>query len=185
MDIQVAEIQSRIVTIRGEKVMLDKTLAELYGVETKQLKRAVRRNRDRFPPDFMFELTQEEYESLRSQFGTLKRGEHSKYSPMAFTEQGVAMLSTVLNSDRAIEVNIAIIRVFVRLRQMLTTHKELAVKMAELEDRLKDHDEQILAIFEAIRALMAPPEKPKKKIGFSLKEPKAGYGKIGKKLRQD
>jgi hypothetical protein len=133
----------------------------------------------------MFQLTREEKKELVTKCDQFKKLKHSTALPRAFTEQGVAMLSTVLNSDRAIEVNIAIIRVFVRLRQMLTSHKELAVKMAELEDRLKDHDEQILAIFEAIRALMAPLEKPKKKIGFSLKEPRVGYGKIGKKLRQD
>ena len=122
---------------------MDRDLAELYGVETKLLKRAVRRNLHRFPSDFMFELTREEYNSLRSQFGTLKRGVHSKYLPMAFTEQGVAMLSSVLNSDRAIDVNIAIMRAFVQLRKISSSHKQLAQKLREIEARLEGHDESI------------------------------------------
>ena len=126
--------------ICDEKVILDRTLAELYGVETKQLKRAVRRNIRRFPSDFMFELTKEEYDSLRYQFGTLKRGKHSKYMPLAFTEQGVAMLSSVLNSNRAIEVNILIMRAFVRLRGMMSAHKELLRKLEEMEMK---YDEQV------------------------------------------
>ena len=133
-------IQSKIVVLREEKVMIDRDLAELYSVETKQLKRAVRRNLDRFPADFMFELTRDEYNSLRSQFGTLKRGTHSKYLPMAFTEQGVAMLSSVLNSNRAIEVNIAIMRAFVQLRKISSSQKQLAQKLHEIEARLGDHD---------------------------------------------
>jgi phage regulator Rha-like protein len=170
-------IEKSILLIRGQKVMLDRDLAELYGVETKQLKRAVRRNIDRFPSDFMFELTKEEYHSLRYQFGTLERGAHSKYLPMAFTEQGVAMLSSVLNSKRAIEVNIAIMRVFVRLREMLAAHKELARKLAELEQHLESHDQQIQTIFEAIRQLMTPPDTRRKRIGFEVKEPPAKYKK--------
>jgi len=170
-------IQSKIMVIRGEKVMIDRDLAELYGVETKQLKRAVRRNLHRFPSDFMFELSREEYNSLRSQFGTLKRGVHSKYLPMAFTEQGVAMLSSVLNSDRAIDVNIAIMRAFVQLRKISSSHKQLAQKLREIEARLEDHDESVDAIFEAIQQLMRPPEKPRKPIGFEVKEPKRRYGK--------
>ncbi|MFC1822774.1 ORF6N domain-containing protein, partial [Thermodesulfobacteriota bacterium] len=118
-------IQSKIIVLRGEKVMIDQDLSELYGVETKQLKRAVRRNLDRFPSDFMFELTRDEYNTLRSQSGTLKRGAHSKYLPMAFTEQGVAMLSSVLNTDRAIEVNIVIMRAFVQLRKISSSQKQL------------------------------------------------------------
>ena len=170
-------IQRKIMLIRGEKVMIDRDLAELYGVETKQLKRAVRRNLHRFPSDFMFELSRGEYNSLRSQFGTLKRGTHSKYLPMAFTEQGVAMLSSVLNSDRAIDVNIAIMRAFVQLRKISSSHKQLAQKLREIEARLEDHDESIDAIFEAIQQLMRPPEKPRKPIGFEVKEPKRRYGK--------
>ncbi len=125
----------------------------------------------------MFELTKEEYDSLRSQFGALKRGEHSKYMPMAFTEQGIAMLSSVLNSELAIEVNIVIMRAFVQLRKLAASYEALERKLAELEQRFEDHDEKIEVIFEAIRQLMAPPEKPSKRIGFEVKERKAGYGK--------
>jgi len=179
--VPIESIVSRIVFLRGEKVLLDCDLAELYDVETKQLKRAVRRHINRFSEDFMFQLTKEEYRSLRSQFGTLKRGAHSKYPPMAFTEQGVAMLSSVLNSNRAIEVNVAIMRAFVKLRETLATHKELSRKLADLEQKLGDHDEQIQAIFEAIRQLMLPPdEKGKKKIGFIVKEKQKKYGKKAK-----
>jgi len=176
--VPIESIVSKIIFLRSEKVLLDLDLAELYGVETKQLKRAVRRNIDRFPPDFMFELTKEEYDSLRYQFGTLKRGEHSKYLPMAFTEQGVAMLSSVLKSKSAIEVNIAIMRAFVELRKMISSHADLESKLAALE---KKYDKQFKVVFDAIRALMAPTEKSRKKIGFEVKEPKARYGKKGKK----
>ena len=170
-------IEKTILLVRGQKVIIDADLAELYGVETKQLKRAVRRNINRFPEDFMFQLTKEEYRLLRSQFGTLKRGAHSKYPPMAFTEQGEAMLSSVLNSDRAIEVNIAVMRAFVQLRKTLDSHAELARKLADLEKRFESHDEQIQAIFEAIRQLMAPPDKKVKKIGFTAREKQKAYGK--------
>jgi len=166
-------IERRILLIRGQKVMLDAHLADLYGVETKALKRAVKRNRDRFPGDFMLELTKEEIDALRYQFGTLKRGAHAKYAPFAFAEQGVAMLSTVLNSKRAILVNIEIMRAFVRLREILSTHKDLARKLEELE---KKYDEQFRDVFEAIRMLMAPLEPPpKRQIGFGVKEPKVKY----------
>jgi hypothetical protein len=165
-------IEKRILLIRGQKVMLDSHLAELYGVETKVLKRAVRRSRDRFPYDFMIELTQEEYKILRSQFGTLRWGEHAKYLPYVFTEQGVAMLSSILKSERAVRVNIEIIRTFVRLRQLLATHKDLARKLEEIE---KKYDEQFRVVFEAIRQLMIPPEPPKRRIGFRVEEPKIKY----------
>ena len=138
-------------------------LAELYGVEVKHLKRQVRRNIDRFPVDFMIQLSKEEYESLRRHFGTLKRGEHSKYFPYAFTEQGVAMLSSVLNSERAIEVNIAIMRAFVKLREMIASHKDLAKRLDDLE---KKYNAQFKVVFDAIRQLMIPPEPKKRKIGF-------------------
>jgi hypothetical protein len=170
-------IEKAILLIRGQKVMLDKDLAELYGVETKQLKRAVRRNIHRFPSDFMFELTKGEYDSLRYQFGTLKRGQHTKYLPLAFTEQGVAMLSSVLNSRRAIETNILIMRAFVRLREMISTHKDLLRKVEEME---KKYDRQFQVVFEAIKQLMAEPEKPKKRIGFEVKEAAARYGETSK-----
>ncbi len=164
--IPIEVIEKKILLIRGEKVMLDADLAELYGVETKHLKRQVRRNIDRFPSDFMIQLSKEEYDSLRRHFGTLKRGEHSKYLPYAFTEQGVAMLSSVLNSERAVKVNIEIMRAFVKLREITSTHKELAEKLAELEKKIMEHDEHIQGIFQAIRRLMTLPETKKRRIGF-------------------
>jgi hypothetical protein len=135
----------------------------------------VRRNVDRFPDDFMFQLTAEEAESLRSQFVTLKRGEHRKYRPYVFTEQGVAMLSSVLRSDRAVKVNIAIMRAFVELRAALETNSALARKFAELEQRVGKHDDEIGAIIEAIRQLMSPPAKAKREIGFHVRETAPRY----------
>ena len=163
----VERVERKILLIRGHKVMLDSNLAELYGVETKTLNRAVKRNRERFPEDFMFQLTPEESENLRYQFGT-SRGEYGgrRYLPYVFTEQGVAMLSSVLRSKRAVQVNIAIMRAFVKLRQMLAGNKELAGKLAELERKLEGHDQQIHSLFEAIRQLMAPPASPRRRIGF-------------------
>ena len=146
-------VMSKIYQIRGQKVMLDSDLAELYGVENKQLKRQVRRNISRFPDDFMFELTQEEHESLRSQIGTLNRGQHFKYSPYVFTEQGVAQLSAVLNSERAIMVNIQIIRIFTKMREMLLTHKDLLLKLEAIEKEVSSHDEKIALIFEYLQKL--------------------------------
>ncbi|OGW79994.1 MAG: DNA-binding protein [Omnitrophica bacterium RIFCSPLOWO2_12_FULL_44_17] len=160
-------IQKQIFLLRGHKVMLGHDLAELYQVETKVLIQAVRRNRDRFPVDFMFQLSWEEAKSLRSQFVTLKQGEHFKYTPYAFTEQGVAMLSAVLKSKRAVQVNIAIMRTFVKLREMFAFHKELAHQLKQLEQKIEKHDSEIQTIFEAIRNLMAPlPGPPKRRIGF-------------------
>lgn len=175
--IPVEIIEGKIYMIRGQKVMLDSDLAELYGVQTKVLNKAVDRNRDRFPDDFMFSISPEEYDSLRFQIGTLKkgRGQHRKYLPNVFTEQGVAMLSSVLHSKRAALVNIAIMRAFVKLREVLSTHKELAHKLKQLENKIEKHDEEIGAIFEAIRRLMAQPEAKEKKIGFIVKERKAVY----------
>lgn len=159
-------IERKILLIRGHKVMLDTDLAKLYGVTTSNLNKAVNRNLDRFPGDFMLELTKEEYQSLRFQIGILEKGKHSKYLPHAFTENGVAMLSSVLRSKRAIQVNIAIMRTFTRLRQILSTHKELAYKLTELERKIEKHDVEIKTVFEAIRQLMTLPEEPKKPIGF-------------------
>jgi len=159
-------IEGKILFIRGKKVMVDRDLADLYGVTTSNLNKAVKRNIGRFPPDFMFQLSKKELGSLRFQFGILKRGEHSKYLPYAFTEQGVAMLSSVLRSKRAVDVNIAIMRAFVKLREMLSLHKDLAMRLEELERKVEGHDETIHAIFEAIRRLMREEEKPKGKIGF-------------------
>lgn len=143
---------------------MDKDLAALYEVETRVLKQAVRRNIRRFPPDFMFELTKEEEDSLRSQTVILKgRGKHSKYPSFAFTEQGVAMLSSVLNSERAIEVNIAIMRVFVEIRRMIVDHHELRQKIEAMESK---YDRQFHMVFDAIRQLLTEEEKPKRRIGF-------------------
>ena len=169
------KIERSILLIRGQRVMLDRDLAALYGVETKNLNKAVQRNPDRFPPDFMFQLTGEEAEALRFQFGTLKRGQHFKYLPFAFTQEGVAMLSSVLRSPRAVQVNITIMRVFVRLRETLALHKELAHKLTELEHKVAEHDTGIRTLFDAIRQLMAPPAQPRKPIGFRVKERRAAY----------
>jgi len=174
--IPVEHVQNVIFLLRGQRVMLDSDLAVLYGIGTKILKRAVRRNLDRFPADFMFKLTTDEYHALRCQFGTLKRGEHAKYLPYAFTEQGVAMLSSVLHSSRAVHVNIAIMRAFVRLREVLNANKTLALKLKELENKISSHDESIHTLFEAIRELMTPPEPPGKQIGFHVRESRAKYG---------
>jgi hypothetical protein len=178
LPIPAERIEKAILLIRGQKVMLDRDLAELYGVTTGNLNKAVRRNLDRFPPDFMIQLKKEEYESLRFQFGILKKGRHSKYLPYAFTEQGVAMLSSVLRSKRAVHVNIEIMRAFVRLRQILAAHKELELKLEEMEMK---YDEQFQVVFEAIRQLMTPPDPPRKRIGFEAKEAPAPYGKGLKK----
>jgi hypothetical protein len=178
LPIPVERIEKAILLVRGHKVMLDRDLAELYGVTTKRLNEQVRRNISRFPADFMFQLDAQEASALRSQIATSKEGRGGRrYLPYVFSEQGVAMLSSVLNSERAIQVNIAIMRVFVRLREMMATHKELAFKLIELEERLEGHDEQIQNIFEAIRQLMTPPEPTRKKIGFEAKEAEAPYGK--------
>ena len=169
-------IEQKIFLVRGQKVMLERDLAELYGVETKVLKQAVKRNIKRFPDDFMFVLSKEEFANWRSQFVTSKSDKMGlRHAPMAFTEQGVAMLSSVLRSPRAVQVNIEIVRVFVCLRQILSTHKELARKLAEIELRLQNQDEQIQTIFEAIRQLMTPLESPRKRIGFEVKEQHAPY----------
>jgi hypothetical protein len=171
--VSLEQIDRSIVFIRGHKVMLDADLAELYGVETKALNQAVRRNRGRFPADFMFQLTRGESEILRGQIGTsnlrsqfaTSRSAHGgrRYLPLAFTEQGVAMLSSVLRSDRAVRVNIEIMRAFVRLRELLATHKDLARKLEALE---RKYDAQFKVVFDAIRELMAPPQAKRRRIGF-------------------
>ena len=160
------KVEKKIFLLRGMKVMLDKDLAELYGVPTKALIQAVKRNKKRFPNDFMYQLKPQDVAILRSQFVTSSWG-GSRYLPYVFTEQGVAMLSSVLNSERAIQVNIAIMRVFVKLREIFSTHKELAHKLNELEGKVEKHDADIAAIFEAIHQLMTPPENPKRQIGFN------------------
>jgi len=158
-------IKENIFTIRGYKVMLSNHLAKLYNVEPRVLIQAVKRNTVRFPSDFMFQLTNKEVTILKSQF-VISRWGGKRHTPYAFTEQGVAMLSSVLNSKRAIQVNIAIMRAFVKLREMVSLHKDLVGKLNELERKVSKHDKEIQAIFEAIRQLMAVPEKPKSKIGF-------------------
>jgi hypothetical protein len=169
-------IEKAILLVRGEKVLLDRDLAGLYGVSTSVLNKAVTRNIDRFPPDFMFQLTKDEFSDLKFHFGTSNWGGTRKL-PRAFTEQGVAMLSSVLRSKRAVQVNIEIMRTFVKLRQMLATHKDLEQKLAALE---KKYDEQFKVVFDAIRVLMREEETPKRKIGFEIKEPKAKYGRSRK-----
>lgn len=161
--VPVEGIEQAIRILRGHRVLLDADLAHLYGVEAKILNQAVRRNAARFPSDFMFQLTLEEAQSSRSQTVTLKRGANIKYLPYAFTEQGVAMLSSVLRSPRAVQVNIEIMRAFVRLRQMLQQNTDLARKLATLE---KKYDAQFKIVFDAIRELMEPTVKPKRRIGF-------------------
>jgi hypothetical protein len=167
-------IEKKIFLIRGEKVMLDSDLAELYGVETFNFNKAVRRNIDRFPEDFMFQLSREEADSLRFQIGMSKKTGRGgrRYLPYVFTEQGVAMLSSVLRSSQAVQVNISIMRAFVKLRELLSTNKELAHKLEQLERKIEKHDEEIKAIFNAIRQLMRPLEKPKRKIGFHREKEK-------------
>ena len=159
-------IEQKIFMIRKHKVMLSTHLAKLYDVEVRTLVQAVKRNIERFPEDFMFQLTDKEFENLKSQIVISSWGGARRAKPYAFTEQGVAMLSSVLRSNRAIQVNIAIMRAFVKLRRILSTHKELANKLSQLERKTEKHDKEIQGIFEAIRQLMAPPEKTKGRIGF-------------------
>ena len=165
-------IETKILLLRGQKVILDRDLAALYGVATKALKRAVKRNLDRFPDDFMFVLDNQEVAILRSQIVTSSSWGGERYLPMAFTEHGVAMLSSVLNSPRAIQVNISIMRAFAQLRALLSTHADLARKLDDLE---KKHDAQFRVVFDALRRLINPPEPSRKQIGFSVRERRAVY----------
>lgn len=177
-------ITQRILVLRGLKVLLDSDLAALYGVPTKRFNEQVKRNLERFPADFMFQLTEEEFAALRSQFATLKtgRGQHRKYLPYVFTEHGAIMASMILNSPRATEVSVYVVRAFVQLREVLTSHRDLAQKLEELENKTEmmsvQHDTfahntrvQLKQVFDAIRELMTPPETPKKRaIGFVTPE---------------
>ena len=172
--IPIERIARAILIIRREKVMLDSDLARLYGVTTGNLNKAVKRNAERFPTDFMFQLDAEEVANLKFQFGISSWGGRRRL-PYAFSEHGVAMLSSVLNSERAVKVNIAVVRAFVKLRETLDTNRELARKFAELERRVGVHDDEIAAILEAIRQLMAPPEKPRREIGFHVRERAGRY----------
>ena len=173
--IPLERIQKHILLLRGQKVILAQHLAELYGVPVKVLNQAVRRNRDRFPDDFMFQISSGELDILKSQFVTSSWG-GTRFRPYAFTEQGVAMLSSVLRSPRAVQVNIAVVRAFVQLRQLLGSHAELSRKLAELEQRVEGHDTAIRSLFDAIRQLMAPPvPESKPEIGFHVKEDAVPY----------
>jgi len=164
-------IERSILVVRGHKIMLDADLAYLYGVSTGRLNEQVKRNRRRFPADFMFQLTADEARSLRSQFATLKpgRGKHRKYRPYAFTEHGAVMLASVLNSPTAVATSVEIVRAFVRLREMLTAHKDLARRLDELE---KKYDKQFAVVFDAIRQLMSPVEPEQREIGYHTLAPK-------------
>src|SRR6201997_1920436 len=162
-------VESRILVLREQKVILDSDLAELYGVPVKRLNEQVKRNQERFPADFMFRLSPEESESLRSQTATSKTGRGGRrYAPYAFTEHGAIMAATVLNSERAVEMSVFVVRAFVRLREMLATNQQLASKLDELEQRLDTHDASIQELIEAIRELMEPPSALGRPIGFQL-----------------
>jgi phage regulator Rha-like protein len=161
-------VESRIVILRHQKVILDTDLAQLYGVSVKRLNQQVKRNAERFPSDFMFQVNAKEHEILRLHFATSKGRGGRRYAPFAFTEHGAVMAATVLNSKKAVETSVLVVRAFVRLRKMLATNRQLAEKIAELEDRLESHDKTIQDIFEAIRELMAPPKSSKERIGFQL-----------------
>jgi ORF6N domain len=173
--IPVERVVQAIRWTRGQKVLLDSDLAILYGVSTGNLNKAVKRNADRFPFDFMFQLKPEELANLKFQFGISGWGGPRRSRPYVFTEQDVAMLSSVLNSERAIKVNIAIIRAFVKLRQTLEANRDLARKFLDLEQRVPKNDQEIASILEAIRRLMAPPEKPRREIGFHVREKAPRY----------
>ena len=170
--IPVETIAGCILVLRGQKVILDADLARLYGTTTKRLNEQVRRNRERFPEDFMFRLTDQEAEFLRSQIATSKPGRGGRrYLPYAFTEHGALMAASVLNTPRAVEVGIYVVRAFVKLRELLAGHAHLSQKLKELEARLDSHDEQIAALMEAIRQLALPPETPQRHMGFRVGEP--------------
>lgn len=183
--IPIERVERTILLLRGQKVILDADLGKLYGVTTKRLNEQIRRNQARFPDDFVFRLTPEEKSEVVANCDHLSKLKFSPALPLAFTEHGAIMAASVLNSPRAIETSILVVRSFIRLREILITHKELARKFDELERRIEAHDEQIVAIFEAIRQLMTPPETERKKIGFEslprtgsgVKEPGATYRK--------
>lgn len=161
-------VMNKIYFIRGQKVMLDEDLAELYQVETKRLNEQVRRNIERFPNDFMFRLTQKEFENLKSQFATSSWGGRRK-PPLAFTEQGVSMLSGVLNSETAVQVHIQIIRVFAKMKELLLTHKDILLQLEKIERKLTQHDDDIALIFQYLKQLLNPPQPPRNRIGFKRK----------------
>ena len=173
----IGQIEQRILLIRGQRVMLDADLAGLYGTTTKRLNEQVKRNRGRFPEDFMFQLTTKEKAEVVANCDHLAKLKFSPVLPNAFTEHGAIMVASVLNTQRAIQISVFVVRAFVKLREMLSTHKELAHKLAELERKLQNHDESIRSLVVAIRQLMRPPEPepPKKRIGFLVEEPHVPY----------
>ncbi len=157
---------NKILVLRGKKIMIDKDIAELYGVATKRLNEQVKRNKKRFPEDFMFQLTQEEKDEVVANCDHLKNLKYSPNLPFAFTEHGAVMLASVLNSDRAIEVNIQIVRIFTQIREMLSTNKDILLKIEQLEKKATRHDQDIRMIFEALKKLLTPPMEPRQRIGF-------------------
>ena len=174
----IKDVGSLIITIRNQKVIVDRDLAEIYGVQTRRLNEQVKRNPERFPEDFMFRLTKKEADywlRSRSQIAILKRGENIKYLPFAFTEHGAIMAANVLNSPQAVRMSVFVVRAFIKLREMLSTHKELAQKLAELERKLQNHDESIQSLVVAVRQLMTPSEPKKRPIGFLVEETKVPY----------
>ena len=179
-----AAIESRIHLIRGNKVMLDADLAELYGVSTKNLNRAFQRNRERFPEDFMYQLTRKEFANLRFQIGTSSLHGGRRYLPYAFTQEGIAMLSSVLRSSRAVAVNIEIMRAFIRMRGMLLSVDELARKVEALERKAVDNDQNMEEVFAALKELMTPPESPRREIGFHARPEDKGPGPKHAKSRE-
>ncbi len=168
-------IENKIFLIRGKRVMIDSDIAKLYGVTTKKLNQQVKRNRERFPDDFMIQLNLLEKLEVVTNCDHLKNLKYSPNLPFAFTEHGVIMLAAVLNSSRAVETSVLVVRAFIRLREILAAHKELAEKMKQLESKIEKHDKQIIAIFEAINQLLAPPMVPKKKMGFEVRERRVSY----------
>ncbi len=168
-------IQTKILHIRGQRVMIANDLADLYGVTTKRLNEQVKRNKERFPLDFMFQLTYEEKIEVVANCDHLKNLKYSSVMPFAFTEHGTIMLASVLNSQSAVDASVYVVRAFVRLREALATQKDIVQKLTELENKYEGHDEQIREIIEAINQLLLPPEKPKKQIGFQVKESKQKY----------
>ena len=168
--IPIERIEGKILLIRNQKVMIDRDLAELYGVTTKRLNEQVKRNKHRFPEDFMFRLTKREKQEVVANCDHLFRLKFSPVLPLAFTEHGAVMLASVLSSPKAIEMSLFVVRAFVRLREILSTHKELAQKLKELELKIDSHDQQIQATFDVMNQLLTPPEKPKRKIGFTIEK---------------
>jgi hypothetical protein len=185
--VPIERIEGAILEIRGQRVVLARDLAVLYGVSTKALNQAVNRNLDRFPSDFVFQLTDDEWTALRSQFVTLKRGQHVKYLPYAFTEHGAVMAATLLKTKRAAEVSVFVVRAFIRMRRMLADQRRFALRLNEIENKLAAHDQNFKVVFDAIRKLMEKPKPepaPPRKIGFHVSETVVPYGVVGKRKKR-